>query len=346
MSLKLDIGNKSDVGKVREVNEDYFGSFSGNFGNLLIVCDGMGGHKGGETASRIAVETIRNHFENLGDDFDIRGEIGKALQSANDSIIQTAESDLELSNMGSTVILVLIKDGMVHYASLGDSRIYLVREDRIKQLTKDHSLVQKMVDSNLITEEEARDHPKKNVITKALGTDKIAEPEFYEPFKLLDNDKLILCSDGLTTHVDEKEILEIIRDNMAQDSANKLVELANKNGGIDNITVQVMSAQTVPINSKTSNDKITKYLLYAVLTIALAVLIYLLFAFEIIKFSGKERKPVTINKPSGTAEIGNNNKRKQVSNIDSSDISNQSIVNQDSLINNIEEANNEEDSSQ
>lgn len=345
MSLKLDIGNKSDVGKVREVNEDYFGSFSGNFGNLLIVCDGMGGHKGGETASRIAVETIRNHFENLGDDFDIRGEMGKALQSANDSIIQTAESDSELSNMGSTLVLVLIKDGMVHYASLGDSRIYFVREDRIKQLTKDHSLVQKMVDSNLITEEEARDHPKKNVITKALGTDKIAEPEFYEPFKLLDNDKLILCSDGLTTHVDEKEILEIIQDNMAQDSANKLVELANKNGGTDNITVQVMSALAVPTNDKTSNDKITKYLLYAVLTITLVVLVYLLFVFEIIKFGSKERKPVTIDKPSGTAEIGNNNKRKPVSNIDSSGISNQSIVNQDSLINNTEEENNEEDSS-
>ena len=106
-----------------------------------------------------------------------------------------------------------------------------------------------------------------------------------------------------------------------------------------------MSALAVPTNDKTSNDKITKYLLYAVLTITLVVLVYLLFVFEIIKFGSKERKPVTIDKPSGTAEIGNNNKRKPVSNIDSSGISNQSIVNQDSLINNTEEENNEEDSS-
>ena len=248
--------------------------------------------------------------------------------------------------MGSTIVLVLIKDGMVHYASLGDSRIYLVREGSIKQLTKDHSLVQKMVDSNLITEDEAKEHPQKNVITKALGTNENAEPEFYESFMLTVSDILVLCSDGLNAHVDEKEILEVVENNTAQDSANTLVELANERGGRDNITVQVISAEE---GSKSNNNvnKINKYLLYTILTISLATLVYLLFAFEIIRFGDKERKPITIEKSSNPAELGNNNQKKSGRTSDSSGVLNQSIVNQDSLINNSEEETlNEEDSIQ
>ncbi len=115
MNLRLDIGNSSDVGKVREINEDYFASFNGNFGSLLIVCDGMGGHKGGDIASRIAVETIKNHFENLNTNYNIPEEIRISLETANDSIIQKAKEDTELLDMGSTVVLVLIKDGSAYY---------------------------------------------------------------------------------------------------------------------------------------------------------------------------------------------------------------------------------------
>jgi serine/threonine protein phosphatase PrpC len=239
LELQLNIGNYSDVGKAREINEDYFGSFSVSFGNLLLVCDGMGGHKGGEIASRLAVETISNYFEKLNDNYNISEEINKSLEAANTSIILKAKEDPELTDMGSTVVLVLVKNGLAYYASLGDSRIYKIRDGAIHQITKDNSLVQQMVDSNIITEDEAKIHPKKNVITKALGTNDELEPEIYEPFKLQVNDKLILCSDGLTTHVDEEEILELSKNYPPQEAAQKLVDLANERGGTDNITVLI-----------------------------------------------------------------------------------------------------------
>ncbi|MCH7516171.1 MAG: serine/threonine-protein phosphatase, partial [Bacteroidetes bacterium] len=196
MELQLNIGSFSDVGKVREINEDYFGSFSGSFGNLLLVCDGMGGHKDGEIASRIAVKSIENHFEETNRNYDPPKEIYDAFNSANNSIIQTAFNDSMLSDMGSTIVLVLLKDGLVHYANLGDSKIYRIRQGKILQLTKDNSLVQQMIDSNMITKNEAKTHPKKHVITKALGIDPELEPEIYQPFKLQENDIIILCSDG------------------------------------------------------------------------------------------------------------------------------------------------------
>ncbi|MCH7723230.1 MAG: Stp1/IreP family PP2C-type Ser/Thr phosphatase [Bacteroidetes bacterium] len=242
MELQLNIGSFSDVGKVREINEDYFGSFSGSFGYLLLVCDGMGGHKDGEIASRIAVKSIKNHFEEMNRNYDPPKEIYDAFNSANNSIIQTAFNDSTLSDMGSTVVLVLLKDGLVHYANLGDSRIYRIRQGKILQLTKDNSLVQQMIDSNMITENEAKTHPKKHVITKALGIDPELEPEIYQPFKLQENDIIILCSDGLTEHVEEKEILKLAGNNSVSDAAIKLVDLANERGGSDNITVQVARA--------------------------------------------------------------------------------------------------------
>ena len=238
MKLKLNIGNYSDVGKARKINEDYFGFFSGNFGDLLLVCDGMGGHKGGEIASRLAIETISNYFESLSDSYNIPEEIIKSLEAAHTSIILKAK-DPELKDMGSTVVLVLVKNGLVYYASLGDSRIYKIQDKAIQQLTTDNSLVQQMVDSNIITKDEAKIHPKKNVITKALGTNDELQPEFYEPFKLQANDRLILCSDGLTVHVNEEEIFELSINNPPQEAAQKLVGLANERGGTDNITVLI-----------------------------------------------------------------------------------------------------------
>ncbi len=239
MELKLNIGNYSDAGKVRKINEDYFGSYSGSFGKLILVCDGMGGHKGGEIASRLAVETISNYFKKLSSSYNISEEINKSLVAANTSIILKAAEDPELTDMGSTVVLVLIKNGLAYYTSLGDSRIYKIRDGAIQQITKDNSLVQQMVDSNIITEDEAKDHPKKNVITKALGTNEELEPEIYEPIELQVSDKLILCSDGLTAHVDEEEIFELSENNPPQEAAQKLVELANERGGTDNITFQM-----------------------------------------------------------------------------------------------------------
>ncbi len=344
MELQLNIGNYSDVGKAREINEDYFGSFSGSFGNLLLVCDGMGGHKGGEIASRLAVETISNYFQNLNNSYNISEEINKSLEAAHTSIILKAKEDPELTDMGSTVVLVLVKDGLAYYTSLGDSRIYKIREGELKQITKDNSLVQQMVDSNIITKDEAKVHPKKNVITKALGTNDELEPEIYKPFKLQSKDILILCSDGLTAHVDEEEIFQLSENNPPQEAAQKLVELANERGGTDNITVQIVAVGVKENNIKQNNSNI--YLSYLIILISLIALVFILIKFEVISFGEEPRKAITTGNGS-TNGPQSNDEINPVTTNEIKDSTNQSSVIKDSLkINNVEAPNNEQDNNQ
>ncbi|MCH7773329.1 MAG: Stp1/IreP family PP2C-type Ser/Thr phosphatase [Bacteroidetes bacterium] len=344
MELQLNIGNFSDVGKTRDINEDYFGSFSGSFGSLLLVCDGMGGHKGGEIASRLAVETISNYFEKLNDNYNISEVINKSLEAANTSIILKAKENSDLTDMGSTVVLVLIKDELVYYTSLGDSRIYKIRDGAIQQITKDNSLVQQMVDSNIITKDEAKVHPKKNVITKALGTNDELEPEIYEPFKLQVNDKLILCSDGLTAHVDEEEIFQLSEKNPPQEAAQKLVELANERGGTDNITVQIVAVAVKENSVKQSNSN--KYLSYLILLISLIALVFILIKFEVISFGEEPRKANTTGNDS-TYGLQSNDEINPATNNKTKDSVNHSSVNKDSLIiNNVEAQNNEQNNNQ
>ena len=335
MELQLNIGNYSDVGKTRDVNEDYFGSFSGSFGSLLLVCDGMGGHKGGEFASRLAVETISNYFEKLNHSYNISEEINNSLEAANTSIILKANEDPELNDMGSTVVLVLIKNGFAYYTSLGDSRIYKIRDGVLQQITKDNSLVQQMVDSNIITKDEAKVHPKKNVITKALGTNDELEPEIYEPFELQANDKLILCSDGLTAHVDEKEIFQLTENNPPQEAAQKLVELANERGGTDNITVQIVAVGVKENNVKQNNSNI--YLSYTILFISLIALVLILIKFEVISF-GEEPGEANTTGNGSTNGLQSKDEINPVTTNKIMDSTNQSSIIKDSLeINNMEE---------
>jgi len=344
LELQLNIGNFSDVGKTRDINEDYFGSFSGSFGSLLLVCDGMGGHKGGEIASRLAVETISNYFEKLNDNYNISEVINKSLEAANTSIILKAKENSDLTDMGSTVVLVLIKDELVYYTSLGDSRIYKIRDGVIYQITKDNSLVQQMVDSNIITEDEAKVHPKKNVITKALGTNDELEQEYYEPFKLLENDKLILCSDGLTAHVDEEEIFQLSENNPPQQAAQKLVELANERGGTDNITVQIVAVGVKKNSVKLSNRN--KYLSYLILLISLIAFVFILIKFEVISF-GEEPQKANTTKDGSTYGLQSNEENNPVTTNKTEDSVIQSPVNEDSLIiNNVEVPNNEQNNNQ
>jgi len=341
LELQLNIGNYSDVGKAREVNEDYFGSFSGIFGSLLLVCDGMGGHKGGEIASRLAVETISNYFEKLNNGYDISEEINKSLEAANSSIILKTKEAPELTDMGSTVVLVLVKNGMAYYTNLGDSRIYRIRDGVLQQITKDNSLVQQMVDSNIITKDEAKVHPKKNVITKALGTNDELELEIYEPFKLQVNDKLILCSDGLTAHVDEEEIFQLSENNPPQEAAQKLVELANERGGTDNITVQIAAVGAKENSVKQSNSN--KFLPYLILLISLIALVFILIKFEVINFGEEPRRANTTGNGS-TNGLQSNDEINPVITNKTKDSTNQSSVIKDSLIiNNVEAPNNEQD---
>lgn len=240
--FKFQIGTRSDTGRVRKINEDNFGFLQSHFGDLLIVCDGMGGHKGGEVASSLSVETIKKHFESISNNFDPVKELRLSIQIANNTLIEKARNNPSLNGMGSTVVIALFRENKAYTANLGDSRIYLCRDANIKQLTKDHSLVQQLVDTNIISREEAKFHPKKNVITRSLGIGLLTEPDIPNEILVEEDDIFVLCSDGLTAFVDDNEILNVATKNSAQEAANKLVDLANDRGGEDNITVQIAKA--------------------------------------------------------------------------------------------------------
>ena len=234
------IGNRSDVGSVRSENQDYYGSYSGAFGQLVIVCDGMGAYEGGEIASRLAVEAISGHFARLGTAYEPRTEFETAFQLAQGSIREHGALHPETAGMGTTAVLLLIRDGKWWVANLGDSRLYLKREGKARQVTKDHSWVQGMVDSGIITAAQAADHPKRNIITKALGTEHFI-PEVQGPYTLGRGDTFLLCSDGLYHYFSLSE-LEKHMESDPQTACQRLVDLANQRGGDDNITVQILKS--------------------------------------------------------------------------------------------------------
>lgn len=231
-------GNLSDVGRVRDENQDYYGRYSGRFGELLLICDGMGGYQGGSIASRMAVDIISEHFKMLSSHYDVKYEIEQAANQAQMQIKRYQAENPDTKSMGTTLVLLLIRDDSYWFAHIGDSRIYLKREGRMSQLTKDHSLVQEMIDSGIIGPEQAHDHPKRNIITRALGTDNYT-PDVKGPYHLKTGDVFMLCSDGMYEYFAHEEISEHM-DKEPQDACELFVALANQRGGKDNITVQVV----------------------------------------------------------------------------------------------------------
>ena len=250
-NFQIAFGNKTDFGRVRQRNEDYMESFESQYGHVFVVCDGMGGHVGGEIASRLAASTIKNVFlvnpNNLTSPSEL---IEEGIIEANRAVYNKSAEDTSLKGMGTTCILLVIKDGIIFYGHAGDSRLYIIRANKIYQLTKDHSFVQTLVDQGLISDAEAENHPRKNEITKALGISPSLVPEIARKGILVyKNDFLILCSDGLSNMVSEREMMETIISSEPFDACNRLVEMANVAGGTDNITIQivkVISGQDLP----------------------------------------------------------------------------------------------------
>ncbi len=243
------IVGKTDVGRKRAVNEDNMFNTVTQNGLVSVVCDGMGGHVGGATASKIAVSTIIDNLNNVYYD-DPRIAIGESIDKANKAIIQKTMEQPELAGMGSTCVLLLVRSGKVYIGHVGDSRIYLVRSKRIIQLTKDHSYVQMLVDHGEITKEQAEHHPRKNEITNALGIPNMSPATVAEDAIIPEaGDCFILCSDGLSGMVSDDKICKIISrqsEMNAQERIDKLVALANENGGVDNITVQLVEFSVSP----------------------------------------------------------------------------------------------------
>lgn len=242
---------KSDVGRVRANNEDsfYFPPKDSKLPELFIVADGMGGHQAGEVASKIATnevaEYINSHLsENISCE-EIKETIKNAVSIANEKILHLSLQKDEFFGMGTTLTAALFYGNYVYIGHVGDSRAYLIRENDIKQLTRDHSLVWQLVESGRITMEEARVHPMKNIITKALGTEKDLEPDILK-IALKDNDIILLCSDGLTNMLENDEIKDIVLSAKEPEKAvQKLIDYANFKGGEDNITVGIIKVDEV-----------------------------------------------------------------------------------------------------
>ncbi|KMT21455.1 Stp1/IreP family PP2C-type Ser/Thr phosphatase [Clostridium cylindrosporum] len=225
------------VGMVRDINEDSILTFKNDEFYLLIVADGMGGHSGGEIASEIAVTSIKDFIENSFSVYPNKEElIREAILLANKRIYEKSLNDSDLKGMGTTITISLILKNDVYIGHVGDSRAYLLKGEIMHQITEDHSYINELLKKGAITEEEAKVHPMKNIITRAVGTDRYIVIDTYEG-SLNKGDTLIMCSDGLTRHVTDNEILEIVKseDNQVE----SLLNLANARGGKDNISIIV-----------------------------------------------------------------------------------------------------------
>ena len=237
------VGLVSDIGLKRALNEDCALYFEGTDFKIYVVADGMGGHNAGEVASKMAAERIVDYVKCNFSKLEEKELITKAIEDVNREIFNFSMTNDKLNGMGTTVTACLITKRNIYVANVGDSSCIGVKNGMIKKITKDHSLVQELIDSGTISEMEAVNHPKKNIITRALGTSSNVNVDVFN----LMNDEyevLLLCSDGLTNEVTKEEILEVINNESSYDSiANRLVDMAKEKGGRDNITVLLFGGE-------------------------------------------------------------------------------------------------------
>lgn len=241
--MKLKIYQKSDIGSIRTSNQDCCNSgYLKDEKIFAIVCDGMGGAKRGDIASNLSVamiteELIRCTAEDL-DDNNIKNLLLNIVQRTNEVVFEKSKSQEDFNGMGTTIIVAIVSDKKIQLVHVGDSRAYIIHNKRIKQLTTDHSIVQEMINAGEITLAEARNHPRKNIITRALGIGENLEIDFIES-DFYNNDYLLICTDGLSNELQEADILNVFQ-NQPDNIAESLVDAANNMGGSDNITALVI----------------------------------------------------------------------------------------------------------
>ena len=240
----MNIAGGTDIGSVRAANEDYYkGHKFDDESFCAVVADGMGGHKGGQVASSTATTLIIDYICNNLPDADSSDEtmfqvLTEAIKEANEKLFIQSLTEDELSGMGTTIVAVIYRGGRVYTANIGDSRMYII-DNGIRQVTKDHSYVQDLVDRGIISENEAAVHPNKNIITRAVGTELDVDVDLFK-FEVDANTKILLCTDGLTNFVDDKTLEKTVLEYDCTAAKDKLIELANQNGGKDNITLIII----------------------------------------------------------------------------------------------------------
>lgn len=231
---------KSDIGSVRKMNQDFMFSSEapvGRLPNLFIVADGMGGHRAGDYASRMSVENFVDYVMQAQSGEPIR-IVDDAMHYINEVVIDKASQHPELNGMGTTFVVSFILDQTLYVANVGDSRLYLIDQE-IHQVTEDHSYVGAMVRAGEITRSEARNHPDKNIITRAIGVSKDLRVDFFEA-DLQPGDKILMCSDGLSNMVEDQELLALIKKYDLSQVTDHLIDTAKEHGGLDNITAIVI----------------------------------------------------------------------------------------------------------
>jgi len=239
------IGVNSHKGKIRDINEDYYSLVQNESGEIVafVIADGMGGHNSGEVASKMAVESVAGKLLPVtampDDESMISDTLVNIIQMANKEIYEFGQNSIDNFGMGTTLIAAIPKDGKMHIGHVGDSRAYRIRDNEIHRITTDHSYIEELLKNGTINNEEAKLHPKKNLITRALGSVELEVDYYISEIKSGDN--FVFCTDGLTNMVDDEEIKNIcLNTSDSQQACDKLVELANSNGGEDNITVIVV----------------------------------------------------------------------------------------------------------
>ena len=248
------IAKATDIGASREINEDSMTVFDSPNGQVLVVCDGMGGQAAGDVASQLAVNIIENILTD--NTFDTPEEaIRRSVIAANQGVLNKTAQNPELEGMGATCVMLIIKDGRVHCGWVGDSRIYYIANHTIRQISHDQSYVQQLIDSGQITKDEAANHPQKSEITNCIGLQGMTAPETVAvPIVPEPGSTFLLCSDGLSGMVDERQIERTISNtNMSlQQKADKLIAMANEAGGLDNITVELVQFGTSEVAGATT----------------------------------------------------------------------------------------------
>jgi len=259
--MKFELKEHTHKGLIREVNEDNLGhGLNSVNGDIFVVCDGMGGHAGGQQASKIGVNAILAELSQK-QHSNMHVAISAALVFANDQVLGHAASVPSLKGMGSTATVAVIKDDLLYIGNVGDSRAYIFSDGKLFRITRDDSYVQELVDSNAITEDEAETHPNKNRILQALGSKAIINPRIPgKPFKLKSGDVLMLCSDGLTSMVIDEFIEQLINPNDLLESIDKMHDLAMTNGGKDNITITLIKIVESPFSTSEFDHYTQKYL--------------------------------------------------------------------------------------
>lgn len=300
------IANKTDVGRARQVNEDSMVTFDSPNGRVVAVCDGMGGQAAGDVASQLACGIIRDILENNTFATPLEA-ITRSMMAANQGILHRTAQDPQLEGMGATCVMLIIKNGVVYCGWVGDSRIYYISNHTIRQISKDQSYVQGLVDSGQITPEQAANHPQKNEITNALGLQGMTPPVLCQmPITPEPGSVFLLCSDGLTGMVGDAAIERTVSKGelSLHEKAERLVEMANQNGGVDNITVQLVEFKKGGTSAKSGGKGIKKG--NVLMQIALAVFVVVIAGGSYLLFfnDGKE------NKTSEQQEIKDDRSRK------------------------------------